>query len=55
VLLVISQGDIPIKVASNGSYIDMTIKGVFYMPSLKATLISSKELTNKGWEIIFKA
>jgi hypothetical protein len=28
---------------------------VFYVPSLKATLISSKELTNKGWEITFKA
>jgi uncharacterized protein YpiB (UPF0302 family) len=25
------------------------------MPGLKATLISSKELTNKGWVIIFKA
>jgi hypothetical protein len=24
------------------------------MPEIKSTLISSKELTNKGWEIIFK-
>jgi len=48
-LLVIGQGDIPIKVAkSNSSYIDVTIKGVFYIPGLKAIFISSKELTNKG-------
>jgi hypothetical protein len=55
VLLVIGQGDIPIKVANKGSYIDVIIKGVFYVPGLKATLISFKELTNKGWEITFKA
>ena len=54
-LLVIGQGDILIKVANKGSYINMTIKGVFYIPGLKATLISSKELTNKGWKITFKA
>jgi len=30
------------------------IKGVFYVPGLKAILISFKELTNKGWEITFK-
>jgi hypothetical protein len=55
VLPVISQGDIPIKVANKSSYIDVIIKGVFYVPSLKATLISFKELTNQGWEITFKA
>jgi hypothetical protein len=52
---VVGQGDVPIKIANNSSYTDMIIKGVFYMPGLKATLISSKELTNKGWVIIFKA
>jgi hypothetical protein len=46
--LVIGQGDIPIKIANNSSYIDVIIKGVFYVPGLKAILISSKELTNKG-------
>jgi len=55
VLPVISKGDILIKVANKGSYIDVIIKGVFYVPGLKATLINSKELTNKGWEITFKA
>jgi hypothetical protein len=54
-LLVIGQGDVPIKIANNGSYTDVIIKGVFYMPGLKTTLISSKELTNKSWVIIFKA
>jgi hypothetical protein len=33
----------------------MIIKRVFYVLGLKAILISSKELTNKGWVIIFKA
>jgi hypothetical protein len=51
---VIGQGDIPIKIANNSFYTDVIIKGVFYMPGLKAILISSKELTNKGWVIIFK-
>jgi hypothetical protein len=55
VILVIGQGDVPIKIANNSSYTDMVIKGVFYMPGLKVILISSKELTNKGWVIIFKA
>jgi hypothetical protein len=54
-LPVIGQGDVPIKITNNSSYTDIIIKGVFYMPGLKATLISSKELTNKGWVIIFKA
>ncbi len=30
------------------------IKNVNYVPNIKTTLISSKELTNKGWEILFK-
>jgi hypothetical protein len=48
VLPVIGQGNILIKVAKNGSYINVIIKGVFYVLSLKATLISFKELINKG-------
>jgi transposase InsO family protein len=54
VLQIIGQGDIPIKIAHRGSYEHVIIKGVFYVPEIKSTLISSKELTNKGWEIIFK-
>jgi hypothetical protein len=54
-LLVIGQGDVPIKIPNNSSYTDVIIKGVFYVPGLKTILISSKELTNKGWVIIFKA
>jgi hypothetical protein len=34
-LLVISQGDIPIKITNNSSYTNMIIKGVFYVPGLK--------------------
>jgi len=30
------------------------IRNVNYVPNIKTTLISSKELTNKGWEILFK-
>jgi hypothetical protein len=30
------------------------IKNVNYVPIIKTTLISSKELTNKSWEILFK-
>jgi hypothetical protein len=52
--LVIGQGDIPIKIANYSSYKDMIIKGVFYISGLKTILISSKELTNKSWVIIFK-
>jgi hypothetical protein len=55
VLPVIGQGNVLIKIANNSSYTDVIIKGVFYMPGLKTTLISSKELTNKSWVIIFKA
>ena len=44
------KGNIPIIINNN----KLIIKGVYYIPSLKTTLISSKELTNKGWEITFK-
>ena len=47
-LPVLGQGDIPIKVVYNNNYKDILIKNVYYIPKLKATLISSKELTNKG-------
>jgi hypothetical protein len=30
------------------------IKNINYVLNIKTTLISSKELTNKGWEILFK-
>jgi hypothetical protein len=43
-------GDIPIIIKDK----NVLIKDVYYIPSLKTTLISSKELTNKGWTIIFK-
>jgi Reverse transcriptase (RNA-dependent DNA polymerase)/gag-polypeptide of LTR copia-type/Integrase core domain len=43
-------GNIPIKIGNTS----VLIKGVNYVPSLKSTLISSKELTNKGWTILFK-
>ncbi|TVY46326.1 hypothetical protein LCER1_G008262 [Lachnellula cervina] len=32
----------------------LIIKDVFYIPDLRANLISTKELINKGWNIIFK-
>jgi hypothetical protein len=34
--------------------INIIIKDVYYIPSLKTTLINFKELTNKGWTILFK-
>ena len=43
-------GDIPIIIGDK----NVLIKDVYYIPSLKTTLISSKELTNKGWNILFK-
>jgi hypothetical protein len=55
VFLVISQGNVPIKITNNSFYTNMIIKEVFYMPGLKTILISSKELINKGRVIIFKA
>ena len=47
---VIGIGNIPIILGNK----DVLIKDVYYIPSLKTTLISSKELTNKGWKILFK-
>jgi len=43
-------GNIPTIIGNK----NVLIKDVSYIPSLKATLISSKELTNKGWSILFK-
>jgi hypothetical protein len=43
-------GNIPIIIGNK----DVLIKDVYYIPSLKTTLISSKELTKKGWTILFK-
>jgi hypothetical protein len=48
VLPVIGQGDIPIKINNNNSYIEAIIKDVFYIPKFNTNLISSKELTNKS-------
>jgi len=30
------------------------IKNIYYYSTIETTLINSKELTNKGWEILFK-
>jgi hypothetical protein len=49
-MLIKGVGNIPIIIKG----INITIKDVYYIPSLKITLISSKELTNKGWTILFK-
>jgi len=43
-------GDIPIVINNK----ELLITNVNYVPNIKATLISSKELVNKGWEITFK-
>jgi hypothetical protein len=43
-------GEIP--VITNNT--EILITRVNYVPSLKTTLLSSKELVNKGWEIVFK-
>ena len=43
-------GSIPIILSNQ----ELTITKVNYIPSLKCTLISSKELANKGWTILFK-
>jgi hypothetical protein len=47
---IIGIGDIPVLIGNK----DVIIKNVNYVPNLKTTLISSKELTNKGWSIYFK-
>jgi hypothetical protein len=52
ILPVLAQGNLPV-LTPNGS--NIIIKDVFYVPRLKFTLISSKELANKGWEILFKS
>ncbi len=43
-------GNIPIKIGNK----DVLITNVYYIPCLNKTLISSKELTKKGWTILFK-
>jgi hypothetical protein len=43
-------GDIPVIINNT----EILITRVNYVPSLKTTLLSSKELVNKGWEIFFK-
>ena len=43
-------GNIPILINKE----TFLIKDVNYVPAISNTLISSKELTNKGWEILFK-
>ena len=47
---VIGIGNIPIIVGNKS----LIIQDIYYVPSLKTTLVSSKELTNKGWNILFK-
>ena len=47
---IIGVGNIPIIIENN----KVLIKDVYYIPSLKNTLISSRELTKKGWSILFK-
>ncbi len=49
-LLIKGIGHIPIIINKD----PFLIKNVNYIPNIKTTLISSKELTNKGWEILFK-
>ena len=49
-VLIEGVGNIPIILGNR----DVLIKNVYYIPSLKTTLISSKELANKGWIILFK-
>jgi hypothetical protein len=43
-VLIEGVGDIPIIIRDK----NILIKDVYYIPSFKTTLISSKELTNKG-------
>ncbi|TVY34054.1 Retrovirus-related Pol polyprotein from transposon TNT 1-94 [Lachnellula cervina] len=50
-LAVLGKGDILVKANNNT---ELIIKDVFYVPNLRANLISTKELINKGWNIIFK-
>ncbi|EKD11952.1 hypothetical protein MBM_09882 [Drepanopeziza brunnea f. sp. 'multigermtubi' MB_m1] len=50
IMLILSIGDIFIKSKTG---LEIIIKNVNYIPKLKTTLISSKELTNKDWAINF--
>ena len=50
-LPVLGTGNIPVFINNRA----VIIKGVNYVPNIKTTLLSSKELTNKGWEILFKS
>ncbi|CZT12866.1 uncharacterized protein RCO7_11731 [Rhynchosporium graminicola] len=50
ILTIIGRGDIPI-ITRKGDRV--LIKDVNYVPSLKTTLLSSKELTNKDWKVTF--
>ena len=43
-------GKIPILVGDN----ELTITEVNYIPELKQTLVSTKQMTKKGWSILFK-
>ena len=49
-LAVLGIGNIPVLINNK----EVLIKGVNYIPELSYTLISSKELANKGWQILFK-
>ena len=49
-LPILGEGDIPILIGNK----EVTITKVNYIPTIKTTLISTKELTNKGWSILFK-
>ncbi|EKD15691.1 retrotransposon protein, putative, Ty1-copia subclass [Drepanopeziza brunnea f. sp. 'multigermtubi' MB_m1] len=50
IMPILSIGDIPIKSKIS---LEIIIKNVNYIPKLKTTLISSKELINKDWAINF--
>jgi GR25 family glycosyltransferase involved in LPS biosynthesis len=43
-------GNIPVLINNQ----EVIIKNVNYIPNIKSTLISSKELTKNGWTILFK-
>jgi hypothetical protein len=49
-LLIKGIGNIPVIINNKTLF----IRNVNYVPNIKTTLISLKELTNKGWEILFK-
>jgi hypothetical protein len=43
-------GNIPVLIGNK----EVLITNVSYIPSIKTTLISPKELTKKGWLVLFK-